>query len=452
MSRVGDRDGKRGRGRQRRAEAVDRLVSPIDQRQRIEAACEMKGLALVGWETELNVTAGAPLAKRPGLLRAIEQVEAGKADVIAVAYFDRAFRRLRVQGEVIERVEEAGGKVLTADMGEVGEDTAAKWMESTVHGMFAEYTRRKGRETSMAGQRLAFEEGRAPVILIPGLMRDQAGKPVIDHSKAEAVREACRMRADSETIAAVREHLRDNGIERSYHGVQSLLESRQLYGEVVFGDQRMSVPALIDRALWEQVQKVRVPRGRRPASDRLLARLGVLVCGTCGARMVVASSNNGQYPMYRCPPVGDCPRRVSISAELVEEIVIDIAKKLLADSSVSVSAGEEERAALARRDRAQHDLDAAIRAFSGVGDEPAAKERLDELRAARDAAQAECDQLAAVQQVALTLTFADWDELTRDEQREVISAVIERVTVAPGRGASRVTVVGALTLPPEPQR
>ena len=41
-------------------------------------------------------------------------VEAGEADHIVVAYFDRLVRSLKVQLEVIERVEQAGGEILRA--------------------------------------------------------------------------------------------------------------------------------------------------------------------------------------------------------------------------------------------------------------------------------------------------------------------------------------------------
>ena len=53
----------------------------------------------------------------------------------------------------------------------------------------------------------------------------------------------------------------------------------------------------------ERLQRVSVPRGRRAKSERLLARLGVLRCGTCDARMSVGTSQ-GRYALYRCPPVG----------------------------------------------------------------------------------------------------------------------------------------------------
>jgi DNA invertase Pin-like site-specific DNA recombinase len=60
---------------------------------------------------EIDVSGKRPLVKRPGLLRAVEMVEAGQADHIVVAYFDRLVRSLKVQLEVIERVEKAGGEI-----------------------------------------------------------------------------------------------------------------------------------------------------------------------------------------------------------------------------------------------------------------------------------------------------------------------------------------------------
>ena len=63
------------------------------------------------------MSGGAPLAQRPGLRRAVEMVEAGQADVVVVAYFDRLVRSLAVQAEVVERVERAGGAILAVDVG-----------------------------------------------------------------------------------------------------------------------------------------------------------------------------------------------------------------------------------------------------------------------------------------------------------------------------------------------
>jgi len=188
------------------------------------------------------------------------------------------------------------------------------------------------------------------------------------------------------------------------------------------------------------VQRVKAPRGRRAKSDRLLARVGVLRCGSCGSRMVVGTSNNGGYHLYRCPPTGDCQRRVTISAELVEGVVTDAVREALKDAEGRASAEHNAQDAARALGRAQADLDAAFRAFAGFEDEAAARARLADLRVARDAAQEQLDQLGGARASITISANLDWDRLTLDERRDLIRATVERVAVAPGRGADRITV------------
>ena len=68
VSRVGDRDG-------------ERFVSPSEQAERIRAACERDGLELVETIDELDVSGGTPLERRPGLSRALDLIESGRANV-----------------------------------------------------------------------------------------------------------------------------------------------------------------------------------------------------------------------------------------------------------------------------------------------------------------------------------------------------------------------------------
>jgi DNA invertase Pin-like site-specific DNA recombinase len=53
--------------------------SPGEQRDRIIAACKRDGLELLRVHDELDVSGGAPLAKRPGLSEAVAAVEAAVA-------------------------------------------------------------------------------------------------------------------------------------------------------------------------------------------------------------------------------------------------------------------------------------------------------------------------------------------------------------------------------------
>jgi DNA invertase Pin-like site-specific DNA recombinase len=427
---------------QKKGREGESFVSPDDQRDRIRAACERDGLRLVDVLDELDVSGGKPLDERPGLGPAVRAVERGEAEVVAAAYFDRLFRSLTVQAEVVERVERAGGRVLAVDVGSVTNGSAAQWLSGTMLGAVSEYARRTAAERSAEAQRRAVARGVIPWPNVPpGYRRGEDGVLQPDPETAPIVAEAFRMRAGGAAVNAVREYLRRHGIERSFHGVTALLASRVVVGEIHFGN-LVNLEAhepIVSRDVWQAVQRVSVPRGRRAKSDRLLARLGVLRCGTCGARMVVGTSNQSHYFIYRCPPNGECARRTTISAEMVERKVVETVRAALADvegrASVESNAQEAERAL----ERAQSDLQSAIRVLADFADEPAAIERLAQLRDARDAAQERVDRLGGTGR-AVTVSGTDWDRLTRDEQRALIRATCERVTVAPGRGIDRVTV------------
>ncbi len=396
---------------------------------------------------ELDVSGGTPLAKRTKLRHAVEMVEAGDADVLVVAFFDRLVRSLRVQAEVIERVEAAGGGILALDVGEVRADTASRWLSSTLLGAVSEYHRRVTSERTAEAKRRAIARGVPTFPNVPPGYRQLEDGTLQPDEHAPAVAEAFRMRARGATIADVRAHLRAHGVERSYHGVQALLASRVVLGELWFGQlvNESAHPAIVDRGTWEQVQRVRLPRGRRPKSDRLLARAGVLRCGTCGSRMVVGTTRAGKnggpaYGFYRCPPIGDCARRVTISADVAEQVVVAEVQRLLAGVTGSAAIDDGIVQAEAQLDHAERELDAAVRAFTGMDDVDAVRERLSALRHDRDVARQRLEELRALVVPAVTVTADDWATFTLKERRELITAVIERADVMPGRGTGRVAV------------
>jgi DNA invertase Pin-like site-specific DNA recombinase len=405
-------------------------------------------LDLIDTFEELDVSGRTPLAKRHGLRTAVEAIEARQADVIVAAYFDRLMRSIAVRAELVQRVEGAGGKVVGLDVGETSDATAAQWLSGNVLAMIAEYVARSGAERSAEAQASAVARGVIPFGQVPPGLR------LTDDNRAEhvpeevpVVQEAFRMRAGGASRSAVRAYLRDHGIERSYNGVNSMLSSRLMLGEINFGGlvNAHAFDPIIDPETFRRAQAAKAMPGRRAKSERLLARLGVLRCKNCDARMVVGTTNprgdknrGDRYWIYRCPPNNDCVRHVTISAPLVESIVMSEVRRLLADVEGSASAAEEVREADADLERRQFAVDAAVRAFTGL-DGDAATERLAELAADRDRAQERVDSLSG-SRIALTVTVEDWDRLTLAEQRGLIQASIARVTVAAGRGPERVTV------------
>ncbi len=250
--------------------------------------------------------------------------------MIVSAHFDRLVRSLKVQGELVERVEQAGGQVLAVDVGQITNGSAGQWLSGTMMGAVSEYQRRTAQERSAVGQARAVARGVAPWSQIPlGYRRADDGTYEREPSEVPIVERAYEMRDQGASIAKVREMLKSRGVERSYRGVQQMLSSRVYLGEVHFGEMvnLAAHEAIIDRDLWARVQKKVIPRGRRSKSDRLLARLGILVCGSCGARLsAMKMPSQGDYPIYRCASTSDCPRHVTISAVKAEQIVVDAVK------------------------------------------------------------------------------------------------------------------------------
>jgi site-specific DNA recombinase len=422
------------------------FASPDEQRQRIEAECKRDGLELLDVIPELDVSGGTPLANREGLRTAVERVEAGEAQVVVAAYFDRLCRSLKVQGELIERVEAAGGQVLAVDVGQVTNGSAGQWLSGTLLGAVNEYQRRTTTERTAGAQARAVARGATPWARVPLGYDRSNGTLSPNPAEVPIVRRAFKMRADGESITQIRKMLKSHGVERSHRGVQVMLANRIYLGEVHFG-KLVNLTAhkpIIDHELWGRVQRMVIPRGPQPASERLLARLGILRCGSCGARLgTMKLPKQGDYPIYRCPSTSDCEHHMTISAVIAEQVVVEYVRGALADVEGRAAAEDGARKAEQELAAAQGALDAAVRAFDVLGDVESARERLQELRSAVDEAQGRVDQLGSAGASLSISGDRDWDLLTVGEQRALIRATIETATVNPGRGAERISITAA---------
>jgi hypothetical protein len=159
--------------------------------------------------------------------------------------------------------------------------------------------------------------------------------------------------------------------------------------------------------------------------------------------MVIGSTDQRgmRYWMYRCPPISDCPQRVTISADLAEQAVDDEVRRLLQGMRGKATAKSGAKDAARKLEQAQSELDAAIAAFTvaGVQGEAASVERLSGLRQARDEAQERLEELQDIDAAAVVVD-ADWSLLTLEERRALIRAVLARALVKPGRAPDRISL------------
>lgn len=424
----------------------EKFVSPKEQRAAIVGFCADKGWRITDDDIydELKVSGDAPLEDRPGLSRAVSAVLTGAADVIVGAYSERLWWSHEVRAQVLRLVQEAGGEVWAVDAGLLSDGSAADDFSAEVRTSADRFSRRQNAEKSRRAVEDAVGRGVCPFADVPpGLALDEENR-VVHTGELPIALSAFELRDREATIKEVRGFLKEHGVDRSYHGVQSMLGNRLYLGEIHFGSlvNRKAHKSAIPRDLFNRVQKRKVSRGRRAKSDMLLARLGVLRCGNCGARMVVGTQtqNGRSYPFYRCPPVGDCERRVTIGAGIAEDVIVEATKRRAREVKGEASAKGDARADAEAAERAQADLDAAIRAFAGLEEESAAVDRLAELARIRDETAAKASHSKDVTS-ALTIDVDDWDDLSISARRALIQATIERATVSStGKGAGRIAV------------
>jgi DNA invertase Pin-like site-specific DNA recombinase len=444
----------------RQSRTADESYSVSDQIDALDAACARDAMCLLRVEQEPDTSGQRPLARRHGLLRAVEAIERGEADVLMVAYFDRLARKLAVQNEVVDRVEAAGGSVRTLDHGQISTGSAAEWLSSSVIGLINEYYARS------VGQRTHERKVQNVKNGIPHFPRitiayeritDGPDKGKLKPSQyAPLVREAAQMRLDGKSWETITRFLHEHDVVDprtkqlvTRSAVISMFKSPLLVGDVHWGGitTRDAHEPIIDRATQSSILAKRATRGRYSKSDRLLARLGVLRCATCDSRMIVSTttSNGKRYAYYVC---GDalCAKKAIVSAPVAEDFVRDETIRLSRDVVETASLALEVEDARVARETAEQCLANVITLLTDtlLIDEPASREKLDELRVARDAAVAEHERLSRLASPIVSVSTADWPLLTHDERRDVISAVVARAVVTPGRGPGRIVVESAL--------
>src|SRR5881392_1392936 len=182
--------------------------SPKAQLAKARLWSEDQGNRVVDAFEEIDVSGKLPLARRPRLLRAVEMVEAKQADHIVVAYFDRLVRSLKVQLEVIDRVEQAGGEIFALDHGKLTNGTAATRLSTNMMGAVFQYFAEVTGEKVTAAQVRAVARGVLPNSrIVPGYVRGEDGVLAVVPELEPVVREVFQRRDRGATIAELQAFL-----------------------------------------------------------------------------------------------------------------------------------------------------------------------------------------------------------------------------------------------------
>jgi DNA invertase Pin-like site-specific DNA recombinase len=440
-----------------RGRGGDSFISPVVQREQIEAWAALNG-SRVGRIFEELDRSGASW-DRPLLAEAIDRVERGLSDGIVVAKLDRFGRSLIESLQAIERIRRAGGTFaavqdgldLTTETGRL----ALRIMLST-----AEWQHDRIREQWHTARASAISRGVHAGAQAPfGYVRDADTRSLRPHAElGPVVTDLFARRARGASLSELSAHLASARVQTPSGGVRwwstslsLILRNRVYLGELHSGDlvNHAAHHPLTDPVTWQAAQ---APRRLRPAphgTPTLLA--GLVRCAGCLRPMSIKTIVRGgrRHRAYGCsggPEDDRCPGRAHISARLLEPY-IEAAFFELADAgpdepdgtirALEAEAAEAAASLLAYRDDPRI-LGALGRERFAEGLEARARRERRALLAL-DASRRRAD---VVEPVSASTWEGRWPEMTIGERRRAIATVVDCVFVVRGAApASRRALI-----------
>jgi site-specific DNA recombinase len=422
----------------------DDFISPELQRRQVGQFAASRGHEVVAWHTDLDESGGK--ASRPQFNLAMETVESGAADGIAVAKLDRFMRSTRLGLAAVDRLQAANGQLLSASEQIDTTTPTGQFVLTTLLGI-AEMERTRIAEGWVAATGSALEKGKYISGRVPtGYTKGPDKRLVPDLAVAPTVLEVFRRRARGATWVELAELLNSvcqtpwpNCNRWTGQAVKRLVANVAYLGHARQG-LRVNESAhkpLVTRAEWEAAQRsvgAAVPRGNG------LLLTGLVVCASCSYRMKGSTSRGSYYCHGRHAP-GDCPRPTAITAGALEEYVLDMFWRGMIGAELAVEQVDD-GPFVAALEEAERELRAYVESVdaSVLGPE-LYRQGAEQRRRRMEAARAE---LAEHSQDAHGLPYdlgAAWPGLDLRERRRVLRGAIGAVVVYPASGRGRTDPV-----------
>ena len=311
------------------------------------AYAEKNGITVV--KHYIDRALSAKTDNRPDFQQMIKDSEKRLFDIVLVWKLDR-FARNRYDSAHYEYQLERNHVKLVSATEPISDSPAGIMVKSMLTGM-AEYYSAELSEKVVRGMTENVLKGKYNGGTIPiGFKVDEEKFFQVDPLKAPFVAEAFQRYNDGATMKELMNWLNDSGVTTNrnqkftYNSVQKLLTNKRYIGENHFKDIVMpdSIPAIVDKDLFEEVQQKIKKNSRAPArhkaeDDYLLTTK--LFCGMCGAMMFGecgTGRNKVVHHYYKCATAKrfkTCKKK-TVRKEWLEDLVIAETMKLIQDDAV----------------------------------------------------------------------------------------------------------------------
>ena len=311
------------------------------------AYAEKNGITVV--KHYIDRALSAKTDNRPDFQQMIKDSEKRLFDIVLVWKLDR-FARNRYDSAHYEYQLERNHVKLVSATEPISDSPAGIMVKSMLTGM-AEYYSAELSEKVVRGMTENVLKGKYNGGTIPiGFKVDEEKFFQIDPLKAPFVVEAFQRYNEGATMKELMNWLNDSGVTTNrnqkftYNSIQKLLTNKRYIGENHFKDIVMpdSIPAIVDKDLFEEVQlkikkNSRAPARHKAEDDYLLTTK--LFCGMCGAMMFGecgTGRNKVVHHYYKCATAKrfkTCKKK-TVRKEWLEDLVIAETMKLIQDDAV----------------------------------------------------------------------------------------------------------------------
>ncbi len=308
------------------------------QQANLEEWARREQAEVVGRYIDPGVSARKKAAKRPGLQRMLEDVRAGKIDLIVFTKLDRWFRNVGEYYKVQEVLEQ-----YHVDWKTIYEDydtsTAAGRLKINIMLSVAQD------EADRTSERIkvvfdAKRERREPLTgNCPTGYRIEGKKLVKDEATREAVAAFFRKFLASGSISEAQAHVWEEYRFRIEYQLAGKMLDSPAYRGFYYGVEGMCPPYITEEE-FEKIQVMRSRPVRKAKGNRVYLFSGLIVCGECGHRMGGRTNTRGGTAFYNCPGRyvrKSCGNRVNLSERKIERYLLDSADARLSQYRVAFS-------------------------------------------------------------------------------------------------------------------
>jgi site-specific DNA recombinase len=328
----------------------DDLMSDSIQRERIEAWAQFQGAHVVGWYEDID-RSGRKGKARPEFERLMQDARSGALDAIAVYRWSRLGRHAAGALAVLDELDELGVRLVSVEESIDTSTPMGRFIRLVLVGL-AEYQSEgisdEWRAKYAADRRAGIALQRRTLGFRRELREDGSeGARIagVEPREAEAVRLMFEWYADGMGKTSIARRLDNAGFQPvqgarfTASTVDTVLRNPTYCGLIRYTDKHGTVEefeaaheAIVQRELWEKVQRERRRRATTPPPRTRAALLsGLIRCAGCGYPM--NHDRRGEVAYYRCAARNRgtaCDLNTSVRADFVDSHVWDAFEGMVA--------------------------------------------------------------------------------------------------------------------------